>query len=114
MDRVGVRFTGPQIFFKDRIKDPNEGKDLSNIIDDGIPIGGMQIPSGKEIICMARDGVSAGGFVKIGTVVTLSLNTLGQLVPNKKIKFKEVTLEEAREKLAQKRAMCSEKYIKKI
>jgi len=114
MDRVGIRFTGPQLFFKNRIKDPSEGKDLSNIIDDGIPIGGMQIPSGKEIICMARDGVSAGGFVKIGTVVTVSLDTLGQLVPGKKIRFEEISPKEAREKLVRKRARRSVNYIRKI
>jgi len=113
LNRTGVRLTGTQLYFKDRIKDPDEGKDLSNIIDDGIPVGGMQTPSGKEIICMAKDVVTAGGFAKIGTVVTYSMNTVGQLRPGDKVKFKEISLEEAKEKLMERRAKYSKEYITK-
>ncbi len=95
INRVGVRFDGITLRFKEREKDPDEAKHLSNIIDDGIPIGGMQTPSGKEIICMAKDCVSAGGYTKIGVAVKASLDTLGQLAPGRKIKFKLVTLDEA-------------------
>ena len=73
----------------------------------------MQTPSGKEIICMAKDVVTAGGFAKIGTVVTYSMNTVGQLRPGDKVKFKEISLEEAKEKLMERRAKYSKEYITK-
>jgi len=95
INRTGLRFESITLRFKERVKDPDESKHLSNIIDDGIPVGGMQTPSGKEIICMARDCVSAGGYTKIGVAVKAALDTLGQLTPGKKIRFKLISLEDA-------------------
>lgn len=113
INRIGVRFEGLDLKYKDRVKDPDEGKNMSNIIDDGIPMGGMQTPGGKEMICMAKDVVSAGGFTKIGVVVTASLDTLGQLAPGKKVKFVLISPEEAMSMKKEKVKYYDEKYIKK-
>ncbi|MPN18137.1 KipI antagonist [bioreactor metagenome] len=114
INRTGVRFNAITLRFKDRVKDPDEGKDMSNIIDDGIPIGGMQTPSGKEIICMAKDCVSAGGFTKIGVVVKASLDTLGQLSPGRKVKFKLISQEDAMALKKAKNAYYTETAVTKI
>lgn len=113
INRIGVRFEGLNLKYKDRVKDPDEGKNMSNIIDDGIPMGGMQTPGGTEMICMAKDVVSAGGFTKIGVVVTASLDTLGQLVPGKKVKFELISVEEAMSMRKEKLKYYDEKHIKK-
>ncbi len=94
-NRTAVRFTGPQLKFKPREKEPDESPDLSNTTDDGSPIGCMQTPSGKEIVLIAQDQVSAGGYCKVGVVVKACLDTVGQLKPGKKVRFQFITLEDA-------------------
>ena len=44
---------------------------------------------------MLSDHGTVGGYPKIGVVITADLDFAGQLTPGTKIKFKEVSLEEA-------------------
>ena len=44
---------------------------------------------------MLSDHRTIGGYPKIANVITADLDNVGQLTPGTKIKFKEVSLEEA-------------------
>ena len=53
-NRMGLRFKGPTLMFKPRpgYLSRDAGSDPSNIVDDVIPVGGIQCPSGIEAIVM--------------------------------------------------------------
>jgi len=95
-NRVGYRFEGPQLFFKERPQSRDAGLDPSNIVDDGNAIGAIQIPAGKEPICLGPDGVTMGGYVKIACLITADMDRMAQLKPRDQVRFKKVTVDEAR------------------
>ena len=95
-NRVGYRFEGPQLFFKEREQSKDAGSDPSNIVDDGNAIGAIQIPAGKEPICLGPDGVTMGGYVKIACLITADMDRMAQVRLQEKIRFKSVTVDEAR------------------
>ncbi|WP_366923039.1 biotin-dependent carboxyltransferase family protein [Metallumcola ferriviriculae] len=88
-DRMGYRLEGPTI----------RHKESPDIISDGIPLGGIQVPGHGQPIIMLADRQTTGGYTKIATVISTDLNKIAQLAPGKKIKFKSVTLEEAHDAL---------------
>lgn len=84
-DRMGMRLDGNII----------EHKDKADIISDAAVFGSIQVPgNGKPIILLA-DRQTTGGYTKIGTVIKADLPKLAQMSPSHKIKFKELTIEEA-------------------
>ena len=110
-DRVGYRFEGPQLFFKERARSKDAGSDPSNIVDDGNAIGAIQIPAGKEAICMGPDGVSMGGYVKIACLISADMGRMGQVSLNQAVRFKAVVVDEARAILLESLARVSEDNI---
>ena len=112
-NRVGYRFEGPQLFFKERPESRDAGLDPSNIVDDGNAIGAIQIPAGKEPICLGVDGVTMGGYVKIACLITADMNRMAQLKPKDLVKFKSVTVDEARSILLQSIERVKEENILK-
>ncbi len=89
IDRMGYRLDGPQIV--------SYGE--NNIITDGIVPGSIQIPpNGKPIIIM-KDAQTTGGYAKIATVISTDLQKIAQMKPGDKIKFKNISLQEAHEDL---------------
>jgi biotin-dependent carboxylase-like uncharacterized protein len=112
-NRVGYRFEGPQLFFKERPESRDAGLDPSNIVDDGNAIGAIQIPAGKEPICLGVDGVTMGGYVKIACLITADMNWMAQLKPKDLVRFKSVTVDEARSILLQSIEKVSEENILK-
>lgn len=67
----------------------------SNILDDGYPIGGINM-NGDTAVILGPDGPTSGGFVIIATVVHGAIWKLGQIRPGSDtIRLKAVTLEEA-------------------
>ena len=95
-NRVGYRFEGPQLFFKEREQSKDAGSDPSNIVDDGNAIGAIQIPAGKEPICLGPDGVTMGGYVKIACLITADMDRMAQVRLQEEIRFKSVSVDEAR------------------
>ena len=84
-DRMGIRLDGEDI----------EHKSGAGIISDAISFGSIQVPpSGKPIIMMA-DRQTVGGYTKIATVISSDLPKLAQTKPGDRIRFEEVSLEEA-------------------
>jgi biotin-dependent carboxylase-like uncharacterized protein len=113
-DRMGFRFIGPPLAMKERpdylIRDAGSGP--ADIVDDCIPVGGIQVPGGIEPIAMGVENPTAGGYAKIATVITADYGRLGQLRPHQPVRFQSVTVEEAvdigrrQEKLASEAALA--------
>ena len=110
-NRVGYRFEGPQIFFKERQKARDAGSDPSNIVDDGNSIGAIQVPGGKEPICLGPDGVSMGGYVKIACLIAADMDRMAHVAPGELVCFKSVSVEEAREILIRSLERVTEKNV---
>lgn len=110
-NRVGYRFEGPQFKFKQMQKAKDAGSDPSNIVDDGNSIGAIQIPGGVEPICLAVDGVSMGGYVKIACLIAADMDRMAQLRIGDSICFQSVDVDTAREILIQLEEMASEENI---
>lgn len=95
-DRIGYRMKGGSpLNFIEREPPFGAGDDPSNIVDACYPIGSIQVPSGSEPIILHRDAVSGGGYAMIGTVISADMDTVGQIQPHQKVRFVEVSLEEA-------------------
>lgn len=95
-NRVGYRFEGPQLFFEERERSLDAGSDPSNIVDDGNAIGAIQIPAGTEPICLGPDGVTMGGYVKIACLIAADMDRMAQLALREHVRFRSVTVDEAR------------------
>ncbi|HSZ38746.1 MAG TPA: biotin-dependent carboxyltransferase family protein [Trebonia sp.] len=98
-DRMGCRFIGPALTFLPRPEHltVQAGSDPSNIVDDAICVGSIQVPSGLEPIVMGVDGPSLGGYAKIATVISPDLCRLAQVRPGEPVRFRAVDPDEAHE-----------------
>ena len=96
-DRMGFRFLGPKLEMKPRAEylERDAGSGPADIVDDIIPVGGIQVPGGIEPIAMGVENPTAGGYAKIGTVISTDLGVLGQIRPLDPVFFQSVTVEEA-------------------
>jgi biotin-dependent carboxylase-like uncharacterized protein len=94
-DRIGFRYSGGQLEWRDRVQPFGAGSDLSNIVDAGYPLGSIQVPGGVEPIILHRDAVSGGGYAMVATVISADLDVVGQSSPGTKTRFRPVSLEDA-------------------
>jgi biotin-dependent carboxylase-like uncharacterized protein len=94
-DRIGFRYTGGTLEWRDREQPFGAGSDLSNIVDAGYPVGSIQVPGGVEPIILHRDAVSGGGYAMVATVISTDLDVVGQSAPGTKTRFRPVSLDEA-------------------
>ena len=71
-DRMGMRLVGPPLELHPRpdylTRDAGSGP--ADIVDDVIPVGGIQVPGGIEPIVMGVENPTAGGYAKIATVIS--------------------------------------------
>lgn len=88
-DRMGYRLEGEEITHK-------AGAD---IVSDGIVMGAVQVPSSGQPIILMADRQTTGGYTKIATVVTVDLPLLAQAQAGTKIRFQQVSVEEAQQLL---------------
>ena len=84
-DRMGYRLKGPAITHV-------RGHD---IVSDGIPLGGIQVPGERQPIVLLVDRQTTGGYTKIATVIGVDIGAIGQTRPGQRIRFRRVSLEEA-------------------
>lgn len=115
-DRMGCRFIGPALHFlprPDYLVD-QAGSDPSNIVDDSICIGSIQVPSGLEPIVMGVDGPSLGGYAKIATVISPDLSVLAQLVPGDPVRFRAVDVDDAHDAHVAARALVTTDSVEKL
>lgn len=73
-----------------------------NIVSDGIPPGGIQVPGSGQPIVLLADRQTTGGYPKIATVISADLPALGRVQPGNVVRFKAVSVAEAQ---AVRRAM---------
>ena len=99
-DRMGIRLKGPKL----------ENLVSTNIKSEGLVKGVIQVPADGNPIIMLSDHGTIGGYPKIATVISADLDRVGQLTPGTKIKFKEVSIEEA-EKLFKEYNKQTNKYL---
>lgn len=95
-DRMGMRLVGPPLELQPRpdylTRDAGSGP--ADIVDDVIPVGGIQVPGGIEPIVMGVENPTAGGYAKIATVISADLGKMGQIPPKGSLSFRKVRAEE--------------------
>ena len=74
---------------------PLEFTGAKDIVSDGIPFGAIQVPGDGQPILLLADRQTAGGYAKLGTVITADLGKAGQLQPGQHVRFVEVSPETA-------------------
>lgn len=89
-DRMGYRLDG------EPLKHSEKG---AEIISDGIALGSVQVPKDGKPIVLLKDRQAVGGYPKIATVISTDIPLLAQAIPGNKVRFKEISLEEAIEEL---------------
>ena len=88
-DRMGYRLEGEPVTCRKTV----------DIISDATVPGAIQIPAnGKPIILMAGRQTT-GGYAKLGAVISADLPLLAQAGPGNKIRFEQVSVEEAQSAL---------------
>lgn len=102
-DRMGMRFEGPGVEWKERKQPFGAGSDPSNIVDAGYAVGSIQIPGGTQPIILHRDAVSAGGYAMVGTVISADMDVVGRAAPGTVVHFSDVTMDEALEARKQRK-----------
>ena len=111
-DRTGYRLDGPDWTFTEKAtnKPPENGEFPSNIIDQGYPLGAINLCGQKPII-LVNDGPSMGGFICPYTVPSAAFWKLGQIKPNEFLCFSRVSVEEAQALRIALDEMCGESSI---
>ena len=94
-DRMGLRYSGPEVEWKPREQPFGAGSDPSNIVDAGYAVGSIQIPGGKEPIILHRDAVSGGGYAMVATVISADMDLLARSAPSSLTRFRAVTMDQA-------------------
>ena len=84
-DRMGYRLQGVPL----RLQEPRE------IISSAVTFGTLQVPPEGHPIALLADHQTTGGYPRIGQVITADFSKLAQVPLGKKIRFKEISLEEA-------------------
>jgi 5-oxoprolinase (ATP-hydrolysing) subunit C len=111
-DRTGFRLEGPQWTFTEKAykKAPENGAEPSNIIDQGYPLGAINL-AGQTPIILVNDGPSMGGFINPYTVPSAAFWKLGQSKPGDIYRFKSISVDEAQVLRKNLRAMCGPSSI---
>jgi biotin-dependent carboxylase-like uncharacterized protein len=95
-DRMGMRLVGPPLELHPRpdylVRDAGSGP--ADIVDDVIPVGGIQVPGGIEPIVMGVENPTAGGYAKIATVISADLGKMGQIAPKGPLTFRKVSADD--------------------
>jgi urea carboxylase len=111
-DRTGYRLEGPDWTFTEKAtnKPPENGSDPSNIVDQGYPLGAINLCGQKPII-LVHDGPSMGGFICPYTVPSAAFWKLGQSKPNDHYRFKSISVDEAQALARTLDEICNEDSI---
>jgi len=108
-DRTGYRLDGPKWSFTEKAtnKGLEHGTFPSNIIDQGYPVGAINL-AGQSPIILVNDGPSMGGFIVPYTVPSASFWKLGQAKPGDSFNFVEISVEKAQTLRTEQTTICSE------
>jgi 5-oxoprolinase (ATP-hydrolysing) subunit C len=111
-DRTGFRLDGPDWSFTAKATDkaPEHGQLPSNIIDQGYPLGAINL-AGQTPIILVNDGPSMGGFINPYTVPSATFWKLGQSKPGDIYRFKSISVEDAQTLRKKLDAICTASSI---
>jgi KipI family sensor histidine kinase inhibitor len=84
-DRMGYRLHGPAL----------TRHEPADILSQGMPLGGVQVPGDGQPIILLADHQTTGGYPLIATVIRADLPLLAQLAPGDSLRFRAVTVDEA-------------------
>ena len=87
-DRMGFRLEGQEV-----------KADITGMLSEGICYGAIQIPANGQPIVLLNDRQTIGGYPKIGSVFSLDIARLTQLLPGGKVRFTPITQAEAHNQL---------------
>lgn len=83
-DRMGYRLEGQAV-----------KADISGMLSEGICYGAIQIPANGQPIVLLNDRQTIGGYPKMGSVLSLDIAKLTQLLPGGTVAFQAITMAEA-------------------
>ena len=111
-DRTGFRLQGPLWTFTAKAynKLPEHGSEPANILDQGYPLGAINL-AGQTPIILVSDGPSMGGFINPYTVPSCAFWKLAQARPGEVFNFKAVSVTEAQAAALAIKALCVESNI---
>ena len=111
-DRTGYRLDGPKLSFTNKAtnKSLENGSEPSNIIDQGYPVGAINL-AGQTPIILVNDGPSMGGFINPYTVPSAAFWKLGQAKPGDTFNFVEVSVEKAQSLRVEQSNICSDESL---
>jgi|SRR6516165_463748 antagonist of KipI len=92
-NRMGLRLQGEPIALPKR-----------ELISEPVCPGTVQVTADCQCIVLGIDGQTIGGYPKIGQVISADIDKLGQLRPGDRIRFHQVSLQEAEIILREKQA----------
>lgn len=101
-DRMGCKLSGKKIEVKERF----------DIISDGVPLGGIQVPPSGQPIIMLKDRQTTGGYVKIGAVCFVDISKIVQGRVGERFCFRCISVKEA-QKLYKKEEREYQRLMKK-
>ncbi len=84
-DRMGVRLDGPEL----------KREDETDLISEAVAPGTIQVPPSGKPILLLGDCQTIGGYPKIAHVITVDLGIAAQLRAGDRVRFSEVTLQDA-------------------
>jgi antagonist of KipI len=84
-DRMGYRLEGPALALREALE----------MVSEATPFGTVQVPPDGQPIVLMADRQSAGGYPKIGYVISADLPRLAQALPGESLLFLPVTQEQA-------------------
>lgn len=85
-DRMGVRLEGPEL----------ERERPEEMVSQPVVAGSVQVPPDGRPIILLADRQTIGGYPQIGHVISADLPKLARALPRTRLRFREVTLDEAR------------------
>ena len=91
-DRMGVRFDGPEL----------KRQDETDLISEAVAPGTIQVPPSGKPILLLGDCQTIGGYPKIAHVITVDLGIAAQLRAGDRVRFFEVSLQDAHRLLVER------------
>jgi len=91
-DRMGVRFTGPELSRGDNV----------DLISEAVAPGTVQVPPSGQPILLLGDCQTIGGYPKIAQVITVDLGIAAQVRAGDRVRFLEVSLGDAHQLFLQR------------
>jgi antagonist of KipI len=97
-DRMGYRLQGPAL----------ARHEPADILSQGLPLGGVQVPGDGQPIILLADHQTTGGYPLIATVIRADLPLLAQLAPGDRLRFRAVAVDAAQAAYRQQLAALHE------